>query len=207
MSIAYPLALPAAAGLGGLRITPRAVVGVSVSPFTGQQQVYAHQGQWWEAELRLPEYLTRDEGEQWAAFVTALNGRQGTFLAGDPAGKTPRGAATGTPLVNGAGQSGLTLATDGWTPSTSGILKAGDWIQIGAGATARLHKVVQDASSNGVGQASLEIWPRLRYSPADNAALAVSNTVGQWRLAANDVGWDIRPPSLFGLVIPCVEAL
>jgi len=40
------------------------------------------------------------------------------------------GVATGTPLVNGGGQTGDTLVTKGWTNSTTGILKAGDVITI-----------------------------------------------------------------------------
>jgi len=37
-----------------------------------------------------------------------------------------KGVATGTPLVNGASQTGASLITNGWTNSTTGILKKGD---------------------------------------------------------------------------------
>jgi hypothetical protein len=37
-----------------------------------------------------------------------------------------KGVATGTPLTNGTNQTGNSLVTDGWTNSTTGILKLGD---------------------------------------------------------------------------------
>ncbi|TPE53073.1 P22 phage major capsid protein family protein [Amaricoccus solimangrovi] len=40
------------------------------------------------------------------------------------------GTASGSPVTNGAGQTGASLATDGWTNSITGILKAGDVITI-----------------------------------------------------------------------------
>ncbi len=69
---------------------------------------------------------------------------------GDPVNTSPRGAATGTPLVKGASQTGNTLTTDGWTTGVTGILKAGDWIQLGTGSTSTLHKLQQAADSDGL---------------------------------------------------------
>lgn len=87
---------------------------------------------------------------------------------------TPSGVATGTPLVAGASQTGEYLVTDGWTPSITGILKAGDILSL-AGLNA-VRDVVEDASSNGSGQATLRLNPPIwaGASPADNAALTVT---------------------------------
>src|SRR5262249_47491531 len=116
-------------------------------------------------------------------FLLALNGPFNNFLMGDPIGKTPRGPASGTPLVNGGGQTGSTLVTDGWAPSITGILKAGDYIQI----VQRLHKVLTDTNSDGSGNATLDIWPSLRDAgPADNTTIITTNTVGLFRLADNN---------------------
>lgn len=119
------------------------------------------------------------------------------------------GVATGTPLVNGAGQTSTytvvkdlyqqTLNTDGWTNSTTGILKAGDVITI-AGVFAvnpvtkatqpflREFTVVADADSGATtGPAALTISPPIITSgahqtvsaaPADNAAITVKGTGG-----------------------------
>lgn len=119
------------------------------------------------------------------------------------------GVATGTPLVNGASQTSAyvdvkdtgtqTLNTDGWTNSTTGILKAGDVITI-AGVNAvnpvtkadtgflRQFVVTADANSGATtGPAALTISPPIITSgafqnctaaPADNAAITVLGTGG-----------------------------
>lgn len=205
MAITYPLTFPSI-GIRSMNIRARNVVGISASPFTGQQQVYKHQGQWWEAEVTLPP-MKRADAEQVVAFLLSLNGVYGTFLLGDPANTSPRGVGTGTPLVYGADQTGSELITDGWTTSTTGILKAGDWIQLGSGSATRLYKVLADANSDGSGIATIDIFPSLRSSPADNAQVTKSSPKGQWRLSSNDTNWSIDEASVYGITFACVEAL
>lgn len=174
------------------------------SPFTGEQQVQAHQGQWWEAELNLPP-MKRAAAAAWIGLFMGLNFREGTVLLGlRPS--TPLGVATGTPLMNGASQTGRTIATDGWTNSVTGIVKAGDFFSLGSAGSTRLHQVVQDANSNGSGQANLEIWPRLRSSPADNAPLTFVNPKGIWRLKA-PFAYTIELAMQFGISVSLTEAL
>lgn len=205
MAISYPVTFPSL-GIRSMNIRAKSVVGVSQSPFTGQQQVYKHQGQWWEAEVSLPP-MKRADAEQVAAFLLKMNGQYGTFLLGDPANTAPRGVGTGTPLVKGGSQTGDTLITDGWTTSTTGILKAGDWIQLGSDSTTRLYKVLDDVDSNSSGEATLTLWPSLRSSPSDNAAIVVSSPKGQWRLSANEIQYSIDEASVYGITFACVEAL
>lgn len=179
MTITYPLTLP---NLGIARIEMRGIErsAISASPFTGSQQVMKHSGQWWEADVTLPP-LKRDEAEIWIAFLLSLRGHYGTFTMGDPMGATPQGSASttpGTPLVNGASQTGATLTIDGCPASATGYLKAGDYIQLGYGTSTRLHKVVADVDTDASGGATLDIWPSIRTAPADNATVIVSNTVG-----------------------------
>lgn len=206
MAIAYPLALPTTTGIAKIRISANNLVGVSQSPFTAKQQVYKYTGQFWEAEISLPP-MKRADAEYWISFLLKLNGAYGTFLLGDPNGATARGVATGTPLVNGASQTGNELATDGWTPDTTGILKAGDYIQIGSGAAAKLHKVLDDVNSDADGEATLVLWPDLRSAPSDNAAIIVSGAKGLFRLSTNQQDWDVNEASIYGMTFPAREAL
>jgi hypothetical protein len=206
MPISYPLSLPTTAGIMRVRLVANDVVGVSQSPFTAVQQVYRYTGQFWEADITLPP-MKRADAEYWISFLLKLNGPFGTFLMGDPNGATARGAATGTPLVNGAGQMGNELVTDGWTTSTTGILKAGDYIQLGTGATSRLYKVLDDVNSDGSGNATLTLWPDLRSAPADNAAITVSNTKTTFRLNSAQTSWDINEATIYGLTFGAREAL
>lgn len=151
--------------------------------------------------------MSREDAETFIAFMLKMNGRYGTFLLGDPLAADPLGVATGSPVVNGANQTGNELATDGWSTSVTNILKAGDWIQLGSGSTSRLYKVLESVNSDSGGAATLTIWPNLRSSPSDNAPLTVVSPRGQWRLASNEMPYSIDEASMFGITFACVEAL
>jgi len=180
MTISYPLSWPTTPGPKRVEFASTQQVGLARSPFTLQAQVQEYQGDMWTATVTLP-VMQRESAEEWHAFLLSLHGVRGTFYLYDPLGREPRGIATGSPLVKGGSQSGYTLATEGWSVSTTNVLKKGDWIQIGS----YLYKVVNDHSSDGSGEATLDIWPSLRVSPADNDAIITSNAKGVFRLAEN----------------------
>lgn len=206
MAITYPLSLPSNRQISSVRMNTVDIVGQSVSPFTATQQTYKYQGQYWEADITLRP-MTRDEAEYWISFLLKLNGAYGTFMLGDPNGQIPRGIATGTPLVKGANQTGNELITDGWTISTTGILKAGDYIQLGTGLNAKLHKVLDDVNSDSSGNATLTIYPDLRSAPDDNLAITVNNPKGVFRLSSNQTAWDIKEAAIYGITFGAREAL
>jgi len=206
MAITYPLTLPSHTGIRNITLRAVNTVGMSMSPFTYQQQAVAHAGQRWEVDVTLPA-MNRADAEQWVAFLVSLRGRFGTFTLGDPVGASPRGSAGGTPLVNGASQIGGTLNIDGCTASQTGWLKAGDYIQLGSGGGATLHKVLADVDSNGSGQVAADIWPYIRTAPSDNATVVVTNTVGRFRLASDEQNWSIRETALYGITFGGVEAI
>lgn len=203
MAITYPISLPSSPAPAGIRIYPRSVVAVAVSPFSGTQQAYQHQGQVWQADITLPPMRLAD-AQPWMAALLQLNGRYGTFYLGNEAMRTPIGAATGTPLVKGASQTGQSLITDGWMAGVTGILKQGDYFQL----ENRLYMVMVDANSDGSGNATFDIWPRLRSAPADNAAITVSNCKGLFRLTSNEMPWTHRPGGIVEFAtISAVEAI
>ena len=208
MAESYPLSMPNN-DIARVRLIARDVVGISASPFTGTQQVYRHQGQGWEADITLPP-MKRENAEAWASWLLRLRGQYGTFLLGDPNASNPRGTANsdpGTPLVNGASQTGDELDVDGLPVSETGYLKAGDYIQLGSGSTATLHKVLEDVDTDASGEATLNLWPRVRTAPADNAAIVVKNAKGNFRLATNESGWDINEAGIYGITFGAIEAL
>lgn len=206
MAITYPLSLPTSIGIANIELTATNAVAVSRSPFTFSQQVHTYPGQMWSATVTIPP-LRKEFVEPWVAFLLALRGQTGTFLLGDPNNVTPRGVATGTPLVKGAAQTGGTLDIDGATVSTTGWLKAGDYIQLGSAGTATLHKVLLDANSDASGNVTLDIWPYMRTAPADNAAVTVSNCKGVFRLATNTQSWSINESSAYGLQFDAMEVV
>ena len=146
---------------------PLVAQGGTQSPFSYETQVADWGGEAWSYEIQFYSQ-NGDDGRALAAFFTNLKGRSGTFILKDPSGFNS--ASLGTPLVNGASQSGYSLITDGWTPSIT-VLKAGYFIQLGTDDTSRLHMVTEDATSDGSGNATLTIWPAIRETPADNAVI------------------------------------
>lgn len=209
MTISYPLSTPTNIGIANITLSAENAVAISQSPFTYQQQVVAHPGQRWAASISLPP-MKRPDAEYWVAFLLSLKGQIGTFLLGDPNCVTAQGSASttpGTPLVNGAGQTGDTLIIDGLPVSTTGYLLPGDYIQLGSSTTTQFYKVLTQVNTSVSGGATLDLWPNLRSSPADNSTIIVANTKGRFRLKDNVTQWGINEISSYGITFDCVEAL
>lgn len=174
MSLSYPLTLPTATGFRSLEIAAQSVVAVNQSPFSGAQQVYAWPGQWWQLSVELP-VMSQAKAAIWAAFFLALNGSEGTFYLGPSIRKVTGGNKSGTVTVDtGAVANSTTLPITGG----SGDFAVGDWLQVGTGTAARLHRVVQ------VNAGSVDVFPRLRSAYASGTAITYTNPVGLFRLSA-----------------------
>lgn len=209
MAISYPLALPTVTRVRSIDLTAINAVAYSQSPFTFAGQAHAYQGQMWQADVSLPP-MRRTAAEQWIAFLLSLRGQYGTFLLGDPTCSVPMGLAkdfAGLPKVNGANQTGQTLTIDGASKSKTDWLKAGDYIQLGTGTSSRLHKVLQNVTTDSSGNATIEVWPRIRTAPADNADVTVSGAKGLFRLSSNEQNWSINEASIYGITFGAMEVV
>lgn len=194
MAITYPLNTPTNIGIVNITLMAENAVAISQSPFTFQQQVVAHPGQRWAASISLPP-MKRQDAEAWVAFLLSLYGQVGTFLLSDPNCPAPRGTATSATLTGTAGSSSPTI-------TMTGTLLAGDYISLGTGASARLHKVLQDCSGTG----TIELWPALRSSYTDTT-VDLTEAKGRFRLKDNITQWSINEISSYGITFDCVEAL
>jgi len=108
-------------------------------------------------------------------YVNYLWMTQTVFEITHPHRSTPKGIATGSPIVTTASQTGSSLNTSGWTFNITGILKAGDIIRI-----AGLHNVfhiLTDANSDGTGLSTLTIFPDIiaGKSPGASAVITANN--------------------------------
>lgn len=101
MAITYPLTLPSHTDLRSVNFLVVKTVSITQLPFSYKQQVHAHSGQRWEAEVSLPS-MRRAAAQVWVAFLLSLKGPVGTFLLGDPICKTVQESLGGKPLVTGA---------------------------------------------------------------------------------------------------------
>ena len=206
MTISYPRNLPTHTGIMSVEMRAVNAVAYSRSPFTYAGQAHAYAGQMWQADINLPP-MHEDDAEQWVAWLISLRGQLGTFLFGVPSRATPRGSAGGSPLVAGSGQTGGTLNIDGADADQATFLKAGDYIQLGTGASNTLHKVLVDAATDGAGEASLELWPHMRSSPTNNSSVVISSAKGLFRLASNEQAWSVDHARVYGISFGAMEAV
>lgn len=177
------------------------------SPLDGTVQTAILPGAFWRASVSY-DALTMTQARILSAFFAELEGAGGRFYFSPPHVKTARGVATGTPLVNGASQTGYSLITDGWSNSITNILRAGDLISFNTPTGRELHEVVADVNSGATtGPATLSIRPPIRVSPADNAAITVASPSGIFMLEDDEVGaYDVRPGPMASITIAMREA-
>ena len=194
MALSYPLATPTSIGIESIELRAVNAVAVSQSPFTYKPQIVSHGGQKWEASVTIPS-VHRDKAAEWKALLVGLKGPVGTFLLGDPDYATPQGTVSSCTLTGNAGSETVSVVM-------TGTLKAGDYIQLGSGATAKLHQVLLDKDGDG----SLEIWPSLR-SDYTNSTVVFNSPKGVFRLANNITSWSINNASIYGISFEAVEAV
>jgi hypothetical protein len=194
MALSYPLATPTTIGIESIELRAVNAVAVSQSPFTYKQQVISHGGQKWEASVNIPS-VHRDKAAEWKAMLVGLKGQAGTFLLGDPDYATPQGTVSSCVLSGDAGDDSADVVM-------TGTLKAGDYIQLGSGSSAKLHQVLLDQSGNG----TIQIWPSLR-STYSSATVVFNSPKGVFRLATNMTSWSINNASIYGISFEAVEAV
>lgn len=194
MAITFPLSLPSVKCPMTVEMRAINAVAIDQSLFSFDQSVHHWGGEMWQADITLPP-MDRADAEQWNAFLTSLRGQYGTFLLGDPRGKVSRGTATSATITGAIEASSVTVVM-------TGTLLAGDYIQLGTGLDATLHKVLADQSGNG----TLEIWPALRKARTSVSA-TIADAKGLFRLSTNDIGWTIDQLNKYGITLPAMEVI
>jgi len=202
---------PTDIGFAQITLSAMNAVATSESPFTYKQQVVQHTGQAWKASVTIPP-VRRDLGEPWVAFLLSLRGPVGTFTLGDPLGATPAGGAKDyTDILTlkaavTAGDTSLTLT--GATSSVTNYLKAGDYIQIGTADARSLHKVLADASSDGVGDVLItNLFPAVRTDRTLGTSVVVFDTKGLFRLTSGVSSWTLNNADVYGISFEAVEVV
>jgi hypothetical protein len=199
----WPIVLmPTSPGFRNVDWDATSLIGEDVSPYTQALQVQDWQQDVLSASVELPP-MTRQQAQQWIAFRLQLRGSLGVFMLGDALQSAPLGVATGTPVTVGTSQSGYSLNTNGWTPSVTGILQPGDYIQLGF----RLYRCLDVVNSDVSGNASFNIFPSLRESPPAGTSVITRNAQGMFRLADNSSKWSASYLTTYGMTFQIREAL
>jgi hypothetical protein len=208
MAVSYPLSLPTHTRMAQVDLRAINVVAYGRSQFTFAGQAHVYPGKLWSIDVTLPP-MKRTDAEKWVAWMVSLKGLEGTFYMGDQLAQLPMGSArdADTILINGATSSGDTLAIDDAPASQTGYLKAGDYLHVGTSTDRQLFKVLSDVDTDGTGAATVDVWPNVRTSIADNAAVTVQEPQGVFRLATNDQAWSVNNLAVFGLSFSAREAI
>lgn len=160
---------------------------MQVSPLTGKTQTINRGGERWAVTLTYRN-LQRGPAAVLMATLASLRGQLGRLTLPDHAYQRS-GALAVDLAVNGAGQTGSTLACDGGTPSITDAVRVGDLFSL----EDRLYMIVEDANTNVSGNITLTFTPPLSDSPADNATLSMVSPAGRFMLANNAVSWSYSP--------------
>jgi hypothetical protein len=169
-----------------------------VSPFSGATRTVNRPGGRWRLSMsfraRKPE-----TAQQLEAFLWRLDGGTHRAIIPDYAYRR-QGVGGGTPVVDGAGQTGRTLLTSGWAGSAT--IKAGDRFTLNG----QMHVIAQDATASGGGylldedgdqildessqpilveEGGMQLFlaHAMRVSPADGAALNITLPTATYMLA------------------------
>ena len=172
-------------GFTSMTMRLRSATSISTSPFTFDQQVYQHQGVRWEAEVTLPP-LKRSDAKQVEAFFASLRGQGSTFTMGNP-------------LHNATATGSITSGTRNATTVTGSVTGAvvGDYFEING-----VLYILTD-----IGASTIDIMPPLRTAITASTSMDFTLPKGTWRLASNEIEWNINQASLYGFTFACVEAI
>ena len=146
------------------------------------------------------DFLTADDLNKLLAFLASLRGRAGRFLAHDLLRPSPLGVATGAPIVT-ALSSGANIGTSNWTHSITGIMKAGDKV----GLNGELRMLIADLTSDGSGNATMQLDAPLRAAVAANTPVIVSAPSCVMCLDSDDTGYTWSGGSTPAITITATE--
>jgi len=173
----------------------------------GKRQVRQIGGQYFKLYASFP-LMSRSEFAPIYAFIMKQRGSYESFTVVPPVVGSTTGTSLGTPLVNGASQTGRTVVTDGWTgDQTAGnLLKAGDYIKF-ANHT-KIYNIVADNASDAGGNSSLTIEPALITSPAENDVITTSSVpFTVYLMGGGLIEYSTGFDNLFSFALDLCEAL
>lgn len=176
---------PTTVGIQSMTMRLRSATAMTESVFTYDQQVFSHHGVRWEAEVTLPP-MTRTQAKEYEGFFAGLRGMKETFTMGNPLHNVSvTGSVTGS-------QNATVLTED-----LSGSFVVGDYFSL----SDTLYIITEITNST-----TINIMPPLRNT-VTNATADFSYPLGTWRLASNEIGWNINEASIYGFSFACIEAI
>ena len=203
----YPLSVPTSPYYSKSSWALQRKTAISVSPFSGAQQVFEYDYALWTVSLTLPP-MKRSDAANWQSFILKLHGRKGTFLLGDPDARTPRGTISGSVTLGANVSVGdFTISISTSQNSLANAFRAGDYIQLGSAGTSKLHMIVDDVNTDSSGDANINIEPAIKTAVTSGNTVVYNNPKGLFRMQNPQIDWDADEVSKYGISFSAVEAL
>lgn len=172
---------------------------VNRSEFTGRRKVTVlATAPRWTATVELPPITGEPNVYAWRAFAVDCDGQANSFrlIACE------RDQITGvTVLVNGGGQGGFAINTDGW--GGAGVkLRRGQFVTIAD----QLLTLTADVVADGTGAARIQFKPFLRRVTVDNSAIEVRRPYALMAMSDDEAGWAVDVGQQYAVSFECEEA-
>jgi hypothetical protein len=175
---------------------------VNQSPFNGETYRSGLGDMRWQFRFDY-QTMTRAQAAPLLAAIAAQEEGTGSFEVYDPDFGVPMSGYVTSGLVNGAGQTGKVINTDGWVASAL-LGKAGDRAFIQHATGYHMHVLTADATANGSGQCALNLDTPFRGSPPDNGNVGFAPAIiSAFRVISRLVSYDVQtqPGGLFSISV------
>lgn len=172
---------------------------------SGKRSVKQFAAQYFSFSVQMPP-MKQADFQEFYAFLVKQKGSFDSFTFEYPLDNLGADRSQTDILVNAAQAVGdSTIAMDGFSTSTTGVLKAGDLIKFANDN--KIYMVTADANSNASGEATISIEPPLQDAVVDNEAVTVNQPSFTVALAQDDVLYSTDAAGFFTLSFDVREVL
>lgn len=180
---------------------PRQPAQVNRSEFTGRSRsVILAEAPFWAAGVTYPTIIGEAAFRPWRSALMRLQGRANAFRL--VAVEGPQHQVAQAVVVDGAGQTGYSLAVRGFEPGE--YMLDGMFVTVGD----RLLQVVADTVQAGAdGKLTLSVMPHLPAGLADGAEIETRLPWALMRLAQDQQGWTVDRGQQYSVSFDCEDAL
>jgi hypothetical protein len=169
--------------------------------FGGAIQKLNRLGDRFALNVQMPVMESADDGRIWVASLV-LAQRAGAIME-FPQHSLDVGQP-GVPVVDGADQSGSTLALRGFEPGYA--VRFGQFFSLIVGGRRYLHMAAADVAADGDGRMALPIAPMLRVRPGNGALAEFRQPMIEGWLDGDRLSWSLDTAQFVGLSFSIGEA-
>ncbi len=170
------------------------------SELTNDVNQRALAGDRWIASLVFTNRVRANGATKLRTFLNRQRGGLNRFRMSPP-DLDQQGTLAGTPVVNGAGQTGTTLIVSGFSPSQT-VLAEGDYFEVNG----ELKQLAADAVTDVGGNVTLDFEPPLRTASANAAPIEVVAPKATFMLTNPEAAvMQANAPIIYAVTIEAME--